>query len=90
MGIVSNQTGSTIDRRTLIQAGTIGMGLSTTHLSALRALGGNTDSQAKSVIFLFLTGGISHHDSFDMKPDAPAEIRGEFEGISTRTPGLQI
>lgn len=90
MGEVENQASRIIDRRTVIQAGTIGLGLSTTHLSALRALGGNADSQAKSVIFLFLTGGISHHDSFDMKPEAPSEIRGEFERISTRTPGLQI
>lgn len=45
---------------------------------------------AKSVIYLFLSGGLSQHDSFDMKPDAPDNIRGEFRPISTRTPGLQI
>jgi hypothetical protein len=47
-------------------------------------------SPAKSVIYLFLSGGLSQHDSFDMKPDAPDNIRGEFRPIATRTPGLQI
>ena len=45
---------------------------------------------AKSVLFVFLTGGMSHHDSFDMKPEAPDDIRGEFQPIATRTPGLQV
>ena len=44
----------------------------------------------KAVIFLFLTGGLSQHDSFDMKPEGPAEYKGEFNPIATRTPGIQI
>jgi hypothetical protein len=80
----------TISRRTLIQAGAIGLGLNTADLTALRALGGNPQARAKSVIFIFLTGGLSHHDTFDMKPDAPLEIRGEFGSIATRTQGLRI
>ena len=44
----------------------------------------------RSVLFVFLTGGLSHHDSFDMKPDAPDHIRGEFKPAATKTPGLQI
>jgi len=43
-----------------------------------------------SVIYIFLSGGLGQHDSFDPKPNAPAEIRGEFETIATQTPGLQI
>ena len=39
---------------------------------------------------VYLSGGLSHHDSFDMKPDAPAEIAGEFRPIATRIPGIQI
>ena len=39
---------------------------------------------------VYLSGGLSHHDSFDMKPDAPAEIAGEFRPIATRVPGIQI
>ena len=80
-----------ITRRAAIQAGAIGLGLSTTHLSALRALGpAAKPAKAKNVIFVFLTGGISHHDTWDMKPEAPTEIRGEFGRISTRTPGLEF
>ncbi len=44
----------------------------------------------KSVIYLFLTGGPSQHDTFDMKPDGPAEYKGEFNPIATKTPGIQI
>lgn len=46
--------------------------------------------RAKSVLLIFLTGGPSHIDTFDMKPDAPAEIRGPFTPIATETPGISI
>src|SRR5581483_11128583 len=46
--------------------------------------------QAKSCILLFLFGSPSQHDTFDPKPDAPAEVRGELKPISTRVPGMQI
>ena len=46
--------------------------------------------QARSLILVFLTGGLSHLDSLDMKPDAPEGIRGEFRPIATRAPGVQI
>ena len=45
---------------------------------------------AMSVIFIFLTGGLSQQDSFDLKPDAPDAVRGEFRPIDTKTPGIQI
>ena len=48
------------------------------------------DRRAKSVILVYLGGGLSHHDSFDMKPDAVAEIRGKYSSIDTVVPGLQI
>jgi hypothetical protein len=44
----------------------------------------------KSVIFIFLTGGLSHQDSFDLKPEAPDTVRGEFRPIATRTSGMSI
>jgi hypothetical protein len=44
----------------------------------------------RACIYIFLSGGLSQHDSFDMKPNAPKEIRGEFQPIATQTPGLQI
>jgi hypothetical protein len=42
------------------------------------------------VIYIFLSGGLSQLDSFDLKPEAPAEIRGEFRPVATRTPGIWI
>ena len=47
-------------------------------------------SPAKSVILVNLTGGMSHIDTLDMKPDAPAEIRGDFKPIPTAVPGVQV
>jgi len=82
-----------ISRRTAIQAGAIGLlGLGMNHLQALRA-GAAAPAPfvtAKSCIYIFLSGGLAQQDSFDMKPDAPEDIRGEFRPIATKTPGLQI
>lgn len=83
-----------LPRRTAIQAGAVGLlGLGTNHLTALReAAGASPVSPAthKSVIYIFLSGGLGQHDSFDMKPFAPDNIRGEFQPIATRTPGIEI
>src|SRR5436190_9389890 len=43
-----------------------------------------------SLIFVFLHGGLSTIDTFDLKPDAPAEFRGEFKPVSTNAPGVQV
>jgi hypothetical protein len=56
----------------------------------LRASANAPRVRAKSVIVLFNSGGIPHHESWDPKPDAPAEIRGAFGSIRTRTPGLLV
>jgi hypothetical protein len=83
-------------RRTALQAGSIGLlGLGTNHLEALRAAdtldpSRPQRSQAKACIYIFLSGGLTQHDSFDLKPAAPAEIRGEFQPIATATPGISI
>ena len=83
-----------LPRRAAIQAGAVSiLGLGMNHLAALQALSGESASRparAKSVIFIFLSGGLSQHDSFDMKPDAPPEVRGEFQSIPTKTPGFRI
>ena len=86
---------SPFGRREALQIGAASiLGLGTNHLFALReaqaALGSMPQAKAKSCIFIFLSGGLAQHESFDMKPDAPADIRGEFNPISTRTPGLLI
>jgi len=87
-------------RREALQVGAIGiLGLGTNHLIGLREAvasdsatpTGNANSgKAKSCIFIFLSGGLSQHESFDMKPDAPENVRGEFRPIATQTVGLQI
>ena len=79
-----------LNRRTAIHAGALGlMGLSMSDLARLQA---ETDSprRAKSVIYVFLSGGLAQHESFDMKPEAPKEIRGTFNPIRTKTPGIHI
>src|SRR5262245_33474145 len=79
-------------RRAFLQAGTIGaLGLSMTGVAALRGAGpAGPAGGPRAVIFLFLTGGASQHDTFDMKPHGPADFKGEFNPIATRTPGVQI
>lgn len=78
-------------RRQALQAGAIGLlGLGAAELSALQALANPHTPRARSVIFVFLTGGLSHLDSFDLKPDAPDTVRGEFQSIATRSPGVRI
>lgn len=84
-----------VSRRESLQIGAIGiLGMGINHLLGLRqaqAAGETKPSgKAKSCIFIFLSGGLAQHESFDMKPEAPENVRGEFRPISTRTPGLQI
>ena len=77
-------------RRQLLQAGAISsLGLSLPEWT-MAAAGGQPDGPAKAVILVNLIGGPSHIDMFDMKPDAPAEVRGEFETIETTVDGLRI
>ncbi|HEX7377645.1 MAG TPA: DUF1501 domain-containing protein [Pirellulales bacterium] len=76
-------------RRALLQIGAMGLGgLSLPRYLHAEAAGKIAAAKAKSCILLFQFGGPSHLDTFDPKPDAPAEIRGEFATIATRTPGL--
>ena len=86
---------STLSRRNMLQAGVIGtMGLSMTDVCASRSQaarsGDGSPASPKAVIYLFMTGGPSQHDTFDMKPDGPAEYKGEFSPIQSRTPGTDI
>jgi Protein of unknown function (DUF1501) len=77
-----------INRRELLQvgySGLIGLGLS----QFLNAAEAPKAKKAKSVIVVFLTGAASHIDTFDPKPEAPVEIRGEFKPIATKVPGIQ-
>jgi hypothetical protein len=84
-------------RRDVLELGALGVcGLSLPGLLQARSArdAGNSDlhrqGTATSCVVLFQQGGPSHHDTFDMKPDAPAEIRGEFRPIATSLPGYRV
>lgn len=78
-------------RRQVLQAGGAGLlGLTLPKVLAAETLAGGAAPRAKSVIFLFLFGGPSQLETFDMKPDAPSAIRGPFLPIRSRTPELRI
>ena len=79
-------------RREFLQVGFSGfLGLGLPELLARQAIASNpgTAPRAKSMILVFLTGGLGHLDSFDLKPDAPEGIRGEFQSIATKVEGVR-
>src|SRR5882762_6518871 len=79
-----------VSRRNFLRIGALGLGgLSLPQLLAAEAASGIRRSH-KAVIMIFLPGGPSHQDMFDLKGDAPREVRGEFKPIATNVPGLQI
>lgn len=80
-----------VTRRDLLRVAGAGLfGTSVSHLLASEEAGEVVHARAKSVIFLFLFGGPSQLESFDMKPEAPTQIRGPFQPIACRSPGLLI
>lgn len=85
---------SAIPRRSILQAGAISAtGLTMAGVSGVKRQAEASSagqSSPRAVIYLFMTGGPSQHDTFDMKPDGPTEYKGEFNPIPTRTPGTHI
>src|SRR5437870_5201482 len=80
-----------VSRRELLQAGALSLfGLGLPHLVQARTEAGTHPVRAKACILLFMWGGPAHQDTWDMKPDAPVEYRGEFQPIVTTVPGLRI
>ncbi len=86
-----------LTRREAMQVGYSGaLGLGLTSILKRRARAADSESgvprqaSGKKMILVWTTGAMSHHDTLDMKPDAPAEIRGQFNPIQTRTPGYQM
>jgi len=78
-------------RRELLKVGALGMGLGLSDLLRLHASGAaEPASSQRSVIILYMRGGPSQLDTWDMKPDAPAEIRGEFRPIATTVSGIHL
>jgi uncharacterized protein (DUF1501 family) len=80
----SDEYSGRLDRRRFLKGalGAMALGLGGTPAGA--AAGG------RSLVLVWLSGGLSHIDTFDMKPDAPREIRGEFRSIPTSVPGVRI
>ncbi len=81
-----------VTRRDLLRVGSLGLfGLSLVDLFRQQASADNKIApRAKSCILLWLDGGPSHLETLDLKPDAPSEVRGPFQPISTNVPGIQI
>jgi hypothetical protein len=82
-------------RRRCLQVGAAGMlGLNVAELSQLQALSAPNNAaanrRAHSCVFIFLFGGPSHIDLWDMKPDAPVEVRGDFRPVATNVPGVDL
>src|SRR5437762_14362649 len=82
-----------ISRRSLLQAGALGFsGMGLADLFRIRAqaaplAGADSDT---AVIFIWLPGGPPHMETYDMKPEAPADYRGDFRPIPTVVPGLDV
>jgi hypothetical protein len=81
-------------RRDIVRAGSVGLlGMSLPRLLQSQALAAEVAAvphKAKACILLFMWGGPGHQDTWDLKPDAPVEVRGEFQPISTKVLGIQI
>ncbi len=80
-----------LDRRTFLVASTTGFaGLAFGKAARAAAVATPTRGKARSTILFFLCGGASHIDTWDLKPDAPAEFRGPFQPITTSAPGVRL
>jgi hypothetical protein len=81
-----------VSRRDFLEVGALGVGgLTLADLLRLRARGaGEAGTAGKAIIMVYLNGGPSHVDLYDLKPEAPVEYRGEFKPIKTNVPGMDI
>ena len=90
----SRRCDGTLPRRAFLQAGLAGWGAlglaDLLRLEAQACAASHASSSRKSMIVLWLWGGPSHMETFDLKPEAPLEFRGDFRPISTNVPGIEI
>jgi len=89
--VTSNCEG--VSRRSFLQVGSVaGLGMSLPWFLGARAAAAKAGVKAKdtNIILVWSQGGVSHHDTFDPKPDAPISVRGEFKTIDTALPGIKF
>src|ERR1700693_5098258 len=80
-----------LSRRSFLRVGFLGLaGLSLADHLRLQAAAKDTTTKDTAVILVWLGGGPSHLDMYDLKPDAPVEFRGEFREIDTNVAGIRI
>src|SRR5881275_270835 len=84
-----------VNRRNFLKIGAFGAGLTLADMLRLQSQASEVParqapSRPKSAIMIYLPGGPSHMDMYDLKPDAPSEFRGEFRPINTNVTGVQI
>ena len=80
-----------VGRRSFLKVGALGIGgLALPELLRVRAGQAAEARRDTAVILFWMAGGPSHIDTYDMKPDAPAEVRGPFRPVATKTPGLSV
>ena len=75
-----------MNRREMLKVGALGTGLTLSQYLGMRAAAAQKEPM-RSAIFIFMEGAPSHRDTFDLKPEAPAEVRGEFRPIKTSVGG---
>ena len=79
-----------LSRRSFIRIGSLGLGAGLALPEILRANARQQIDKTKSIIMVYLCGGPTQHETFDPKPDSPQEIRGSYNPISTKIPGIQF
>lgn len=79
-----------LSRRSFLQIGGLALGGLTLPQLLRAERQASVGRSHKAVIMVYLSGGLAHQDTFDLKPNAPSEVRGEFKPISTNVPGIQI
>lgn len=91
MHLGHNVIGAALNRRAFLVAGGVGFaGLDLPSLVSAAPSTPTKQGKAKSTILIWLSGGASHIDCWDLKPEAPAEYRGEFKPIETSAPGVRL
>jgi hypothetical protein len=88
--IMNDRSQARLTRREILKVGALGAGLTLGQYLRMVQAGGLEKTGVESAILVFLKGGPSHQDTFDLKPDAPVEYRGEFKPISTNVAGIDI